>query len=181
MGNASPVLPLMDLSTVDLTKIDPTWMISRHFSFKEALYLPTWKRMAGPADGLTLDVLARLGWFLREKMDSVRDDYGPLTVVPDHVCWRPRGYNALVGGAKNSAHMALVDSMGLPLKPGQMVAAIDFNVVGFEGGAGCDKIRARLVPELEKRSLRMEQKPGSPWIHLDCAPLLPGHNRYFKP
>jgi len=77
--------------------------------------------------------------------------------------------------------MALVDSMGLPLKPGQMVAAIDFNVVGFEGGAGCDKIRARLVPELEKRSLRMEQKPGSPWIHLDCAPLLPGHNRYFKP
>jgi hypothetical protein len=177
----APVPPLMDLSTVDLTKIDPTWMISRHFSFREALYLPSWGRMAGPQDGLTLTVLARVGWFLREKMDVIRDDYGAICVVPRHVCWRPRGYNALVGGARNSSHMALVDASGMPLAPEAMVAAMDFEVVGFEGGAGCDKIRARLVPELPARGLRMENRPGSDWIHLDCAPVLPGHNHFFLP
>jgi hypothetical protein len=170
--------PLTDFAQIDLTQIDPTWAISRHFSFREALYLPSWARMAGSSDGLTVDVLVRVAWFLRNGMDPVRDDYGEILA---HCCLRPPAYNRLpeVAGAPNSAHQALVDHLGVPLQPTDMVAAMDFNVVGFEGGTGCDQIRAKLAPELSTRGLRMERRPGSAWIHLDCAPVI--SNAYFLP
>lgn len=158
-----------DLLSLDLTRIDPAAMISKHFSFREALYLHTWGRMAGPADGLTHDVLARIAWFLRTQMDEVRDWLGaPINV---HCCWRPKLYNQdpRIKGSTHSTHMALVDYRGKPLFPEEMIAAMDFDVEGFK----CDDIRTKLFPQLEIWGLRMEDRPGSDWVHLDSSPPIP--------
>ena len=168
---------MIDLSLMDLTQIDPTAMISNHFSFREALYLPTWKRIGGPSDGLTHAVLERLGWFLRTKMDPVREWIGaPLHV---HCCWRPLIYNKLIGGAGHSTHMALVDYQGKPLEDEEKIAAIDFDAEGYEGSEGCDKLRRMLLPHLEEWNLRMEDRPKSNWIHLDSSPPIPPLFHHF--
>jgi len=171
---------MLDLSQVDLSQIDPDAMISEYFSFREALYLPTWGRMGCVADGLTLEVLQRLGWFLREKIDPLRDWLG---VIHTHSMWRPKAYNAdpKIRGAVCSTHMALVDHKGNPLKPKDRVAAIDFHVEGFRGPKGCDKIRSRILLDLGERGLRMEDRPGSNWVHLDSgAPIPPLYHRFVK-
>jgi hypothetical protein len=167
---------LIDLSTLDLNNIDPAAMISRHFTFREALYLPSWGRLGGVQDGLTLEVLARIGYFLRNTMDVIRDRLGPVVV---HVCWRPLAYNQLVAGhADHSMHMAEVDHLGNPLKPDDLFAAMDFNIQGFAGGTGCDQTRAQLVPMIPELKIRVENLPGSDWVHVDNGPVI--HNAYFS-
>lgn len=146
--------------------MNPTDKISKHFTFREALWLPSWNRMGNESDGLNADVLSSLTK-LFNTLDLVREYFdSPINV---HVAWRPEKYNAEIGGAKNSAHMAK--------EPG--VAAVDFDIDGW----ACADARRRLFGQgkLSEWGLRMEQNPGGNWIHLDNRPVAEGGTRYFKP
>ena len=135
---------------------------SVHFSWQEALWLPTYGRMATEADGLDDTVRTQLN-ILFTQMDKVRDYFNsPINV---HVAYRPTAYNALIGGAVDSAHI-----YGM---------ACDFDIKGIS----CDDARDKIIVDnkLEEWSMRMEKRPGSGWIHLDIRELLPNGNRYFLP
>lgn len=138
-----------------------------HFTWGEFLWLKSWQvhHIPSPIEIANLTTLAI-------KMESVRALFSKSINV--HVAIRPilnnpasvhhgENYNALVGGALNSAH-----------KDGR---AIDFDVVGIS----CDDARSQLEPFLEPYGMRMEKKPGSNWLHLDFAQVPPGGHRYFLP
>lgn len=154
---------------------DPNALVSRHFSVRNALWLPTWSRMAAEGDGLTPDAQNAL-IFLFEKMDLVADFLGqPIHV---HVAFRPQIYNVQIGGATNSCHIARTDG-------GVLLAAVDFDArdnTEDSPGESCRAIRERLIPMLSTWHLRMEiNGDTAPWIHLDTRPVLPGGNRVFLP
>jgi uncharacterized protein YcbK (DUF882 family) len=134
--------------------------ISKHFSYKEALWLPSWNRAAIESDGLSQEILDNL-IILFNKMDSIRDTMGMPIIV--HCAYRPPAYNTLVHGAPNSAHLH-----GM---------ACDFHV----SGSTCDAVRQKILNEnlLETLEMRMEDAPGTNWVHLDWAPVI--SNRFFKP
>ncbi len=141
---------------------DPSCLVSKYFTVKEAIWLPKWQRLASVGDGLTPEVEQTLEDFFIRFMDPVREFLGkPMRV---HCCFRPEVYNREVGGAKDSAHMA---------KNGY--AALDFDT-----GEQCANFtRSQLLPRLADFGLRMEDLPDSNWTHLDNAPVKT--NRYFKP
>ena len=146
---------------------DPSDPISKHFVWREALWLPQWNRTANETDGLAQQALDNLRWFFKT-MDLVREYFSAPIIV--HVCYRPAAYNKLIGGASNSAHLAKL--------PGE--AAIDFHVSGLT----CDAAISRILKDgkLEEWSLRAERLPaGSGWIHLDSRKPAPGRPRYFLP
>jgi hypothetical protein len=147
---------------------DPKAPISTHFTVKDALYLPSWQIMHIPSEAEQAKILVTAQF-----MEVVREFLGrPINV---HVWTRPvcvnapgtsysgRNYNALVGGAANSAHI--------------YGDAVDWNPSSMV----CDEARHLLQPKLVEFGLRMENKPGSNWVHLDNRPVLPGHNRFFIP
>ena len=139
----------------------PNSKVSKYFTVKECLWLPTWNRMATDADGLS-EIIKENLIELCTQMDLVREAlHAPLTV---HCCYRPEEYNKLVGGALNSAH-----------KTGQ---AIDFDASG-----NCDTTRAQILQLdlLSKLRLRMEDLPASSWVHLDTRPPSSEEHRFFKP
>lgn len=143
---------------MDWTK--PNDAISKYFKVKEALWLPQWQRLANDKDGLNKNYQYNL-IKLFETMDKVRETVKKPIIV--HVAYRPPEYNALIGGATKSAHMT-----------GQ---ACDFHVLGMS----CDEVRTLLLPELERLKIRMEDKPGSSWVHIDIKAVVPGGVRFFKP
>lgn len=130
--------------------------LSKFFTLTECLFLPSWGRVANEADGLTDEILANLKILCR-KMDKVR----LLVEVPIvvHCAYRPPEYNKQVGGAPNSWHMK-----GM---------AMDFHASYWD----CDYVRSKLRPHLEELEMRMENLPGSSWIHMDIGT----GTRYFKP
>lgn len=141
-------------------------MVSKHFTVKEALWLPSWQVMHIPSEEEKTNILAHAA-----VMDRVRDFLGvPLQAH----CWlRPilnnpsspyhgQDYNAYVQGASHSAH-----KVGL---------ATDFNPVGMT----CDEAKSRLIGQLETFNIRMEDLPvGSGWNHVDSASVI--SSRLFKP
>lgn len=146
-----------DYKMGDIDWTNPKCKITEHFSVNEAIYLPTWDRMATEADGLTQEIQDNLVnlCFIMEK---VRDLLGVPMVV--HCTYRPPEYSKEVGGSLTDPHTR-----------GQ---AIDFNLDGME----IEDAKNALLPKLEELGLRMEQGTSS-WIHLDTCPVI--HNRYFKP
>ncbi len=146
---------------------NPVDKVSNHFSVKECLWLPQWGRMANESDGLTDDVKTNL-ILLCDALDTVRDYFGvPMNV---HCMFRPTLYNALVKGAKSSAHL--------------IGSACDFDVSGKTCKEAQDKILSN--KKLEIWMMRMEDntKGGTvlpTWIHLDLRVPLPGHPRFFIP
>ena len=154
---------------------DPKSMVSKYFSVREALWLPTWKRMASPSapgDALGTDAQIALQ-FLFQKMDIVRDFIGLPILV--HVAFRPPAYNAEIGGAKESAHIARAD----------LIAAVDWGVSVMDEltpGESCETIRQALIPNLTGWGVRMENNgETAPWIHVDTMPVPAGGHRYFLP
>lgn len=133
--------------------------ISTYFEWKEALYLPRWNRQGEEKDGLTEGIRDNLK-ILFNKMDKIRELIGKPVVV--HCAWRPKEYNKQIGGATNSAHI-----QGM---------ACDFSVKDMD----CDDIRKTILPHLEEWNIRMEDLPGSNWVHIDYRQVGPG-GRYFKP
>lgn len=154
---------------------DPNALVSRHFSVRNALWLPTWSRMAAEGDGLTPDAQAAL-LFLFQKMDLVADLLDKP--IHTHVCFRPSIYNVQIGGASHSCHVARSEG-------GVLLAAIDFDArdnTEDSPGQSCAETRTILEPKLEEWGLRMEDNgPGAPWIHLDTRPVPQGGNRVFLP
>jgi hypothetical protein len=147
----------------DIDWSNPESQISHWFSVKEALWLPTWNRMADENDGLDDNIKNNLTTLFAQ-MDHVREFFACPIVV--HCAFRPAAYNQLVGGAKSSPHME-----GM---------AVDFHVSEFNDGPGCDKVRELLEPSLEALQMRMEKNPGGNWVHLDRREPGPG-GRFFKP
>lgn len=144
-----------------MDEIDPKSQISKYFTWKEALWLPRWDRMADESDGLNAQVMDSLK-VLFAKMDVVREYFGAPIIV--HVCYRPEEYNKLIGGAPQSAH--------------RLGMAVDFSIKGIS----CDDARKKIMDEkmLEIWNMRMEDLPGSNWIHLDIRAPGPA-GRFFKP
>jgi len=135
---------------------DPKNKISKHFTAGEATFLPSWGQYHTPSEEEYDNIL-----HMATIMDLVREFLGkPIKVH----CWiRPEAYNKAIRGAHNSSHI--------------LGKAVDFYVEGMT----CDAVRTLLIPKLEEFGLRMENKPGSNWIHLDCQDLKPGGHRFFKP
>jgi len=141
--------------------IDPAAKISQFFTFREALWLPSWGRLADDNDGLTDDAIGRLK-NLFFKMDIVRGYFGQPIVV--HCAYRPLEYNALVKGARNSPHL--------------FGDAVDFHIENVS----CDDAKQNILDNrmLSTWGMRME-RGTTDWIHLDQRPVPEGGNRYFNP
>lgn len=133
--------------------------ITEYFTVEEAIWLPSWNRLATPLDGLDHVVKDSL-CALFIKMDKVREYLGVPIIV--HVAYRPKSYNEFVRGAKNSAHI--------------LGRAVDWSC-----SIDCDAVREKLLPKLEGLGMRMENKPKSNWVHLDTMPVKEGGNRFFRP
>lgn len=151
--------------------------ISKHFTVKEAIYLPKWGRLAKDTDGLNDDAKAALlGLF--NTLDGVRDMLGVPLIV--HVAFRPTLYNFEIGGASESAHMARKLSVG---NDSYLIAACDFHPLFSLPSIVdcCNKGKSMLAPYLYRYNLRMENNPNQGWIHLDNRPVAQGMNRVFIP
>ncbi len=158
---------------------NPAEKISKYFTVREALWLPSWSAIHQPSEAEKAEILKTA-----QVMDKVREFIGkPITVH----CWLRPGklvcpafdpktvkpdtpakvaalaaldYNAYVGGATSSSH-----------KTGK--------AVDWDCGEDCDETRKKLLPKLAELGLRMEDLPGSSWVHNDTSP--PNPNRFFKP
>ncbi len=144
---------------------NPTSRISNYFTVGEATLLPSWAEYHVPNMQEKHDILATA-----QVMDIIRDLVGaPIRVH----CWiRPtvavttgihngKNYNALIGGALHSAHI--------------LGRAVDFHVDGII----CDQVRTLLLPKLQELNIRMENNPGSGWVHIDTYTASVG-SRYFR-
>lgn len=149
--------------------LDPTDKVTPHLTVREACGLPSWGVLHQPS----LDEQANL-----TKMCGVLEQIRALFAAPlaVHCMIRPnrvncpgsphhgRDYNQMVGGVPGSAHI-----VGL---------ACDFDVAGRT----CDAVRATLLPLLDHLNIRMENLPGSGWVHVDFkSPAASGGRRYFIP
>lgn len=145
---------------------DPKCSISKYFTVKDACLLPSWGVLHMPSDVEKANILRTAA-----VMDEIRAFLGAPILVH---CWiRPgsvncpgnphhgQDYNAFIKGAPKSAHKS-----GL---------AVDWHALK----ESCDTSRARLLPELERLKIRMEDLPKSGWVHIDLNP--PNPIRFFKP
>ncbi len=138
----------------------PDVKASNYFSWGELLTLSSWNRLATIEDGITEEILDNLNK-LALKMDDVRRHFNkPIKV---HVVYRPVEYNKLVKGAPKSSHV--------------LGKAIDFSIPGLT----CDEVRKQIIDSklLETLEMRMEDRPGSNWVHMDYAPVV--NKRFFLP
>lgn len=146
---------------MDIDWSNPASQVSQWFTVKECIWLPKWDRLASESyinDGLTEDVKFAL-YALCNQMDHIRNFIEAPLIV--HCTFRTVQYNQLVGGAEHSSHIK-----------GE---AMDWHAEGLD----CDKVRELLIPSLESLGMRMEDRPGSNWIHTDISKVI--SHRFFKP
>lgn len=138
--------------------MNPTQQISKYFTWKEAIYLNSWNRLASTSDGLTEEVQRNLvGLFFT--MDKIRQLMGRPIIV--HCAFRSLEYNKLIGGSTNSQHL--------------YGCACDFHVQGLD----CQQARELLKPHLEELQIRLENNTGN-WLHVDVKKIEAGQNRFFS-
>jgi len=135
---------------------NPSAKISKYFTVKEACWLPTWQKMHIP-DEIEKENIIKMA----QTMDLIREFIKMPIIIS---CWiRPKDYNAdpRIGGAPKSMH-------------------ITGRAVDWTTGKNCDNIRKLLLPQLSFWKIRMEDKPGSNWVHVDNKDV-EDKNRFFKP
>ncbi len=146
---------------------DPKAKISKFFTVREALWLPSWEILHVPSEEEKKQIL-----LVAEKMDLIREELSNPIIVH---CWiRPkcanapgskwdrRNYNAFVGGSPGSAHIE--------------GKAVDFHVARMT----CGEVRQILQSRLNDLKIRMENIEGN-WVHVDIRDPLPRRSRFFKP
>lgn len=161
---------------------DLTKNITPHFTWREALWLPSWRRAASEQDILShggqklLDELVATFTML----EKVRVLLGNKSITI-HCAFRPADYNAAIGGAKRSAH---VEGMAVDF-------SADVTDDRVRDGKDCDKIREILLPKLAELGVRMENngkdskfaavkgQVGAGWVHLDRRPVASDAARFF--
>lgn len=137
--------------------IDINSQITTHFAWKEALCLKKWELCAIPHDQQTYENIIKTA----NKLEEIRSIWNKPIIVTSW--YRPRSYNTHIGGAMQSGHM-----FGM---------AVDFQVHKVD----CYSARQVLRSKLEPLNIRMENKIGANWIHIDTkTPSQPGR-RFFKP
>jgi len=125
---------------------------SRHFTWHEALWLPSDHRYATSGE-VTPTILANI---VRQAqaLDVVREHFQKPIAVH---CWlRPPAYNKKVGGAKNSAHLR--------------GAATDFHIEGYSAE------QVRKVLRANKALYPGAGELNVSWLHLDLE-----HKAWFSP
>lgn len=128
----------------------------RNFKWGEALYLPTWNVHVLPNKAV-LEIIKNFA----PKVQCVRNLLGlPMLVTS---WYRPDRYNRIIGGADQSWHVT--------------GGALDFRCPSVSA----DELRVKLKPYLEEYELRMENLPGSNWVHIDDKDPGDTGNRFFRP
>lgn len=151
---------------------NPDSKISRYFTVRDALWLREWKRMGVLDDGLN-DVVKCNIVLMADKLDLVQDFLEKKILIKSW--WRPLGYNAAIGGARNSTHMALEEASGVDWWT-------DKNGDGHLTGEDCFETKASLMFKLEEYGIRMENNfDDARWVHTDDKIVPPGGRRFFKP
>ena len=172
----------MDLNA----KISLGTFVSKHFTWGEALKLPSWNIYHNP-DIIEIHKIV----YLASVLDQVREILGvPLSVD----CWiRPTvpmsrliaevkphvtpaiwaeiekaggSYNEFIGGAKLSMHR---EGAAADLKP---------------SGKTVDECLAILKPKADELKIRLEnngESMGRAWVHVDTLPVPPGETRVVGP
>lgn len=140
---------------------DSNQKLGDFFTWRDALWLPRWKRLAS-IEELDPKIIRNLTEVFL-KLNQLRKFLNnPIVVVS---AFRPPEYNKLIGGAVNSAHME--------------GKAVDFKVKFMRP----DEVRQIILRYgmLEVLNIRMEDLPGSSWIHIDTRD--PGYcgKRFFLP
>ena len=126
----------------------------KSFTWYEALYHPQWNVCVIPSIEIEANIL-----HFAPKAQRVRDFLGMPMLVTSWL--RAPKYNRLIGGAEESWHMT--------------GGAMDFRCPLVSA----DELRDTLYPKLEEFGLRMEDLPGSNWVHIDDKE--PGRARFFRP
>ena len=129
--------------------------ISDHFQWGEVLFLGKIGVYFYP----TKIQAENMKYFIKKKVEKVRKFLGIPMVITSGI--RPPEYNKLIHGAELSKH---IDGL-----------AIDF----YCKEISADKLRTLLLPKLEAFDIRMENLPGSSWVHIDNGPVI--RSRYFIP
>lgn len=167
------------LANIDWT--NPDAKISKYFCVGEALWLPSWKVLHIPSENEKKEIFA-----LAQKMDLVREEVGPIKV---HVWIRPvlnqpghvnhgQDYNRFIyEGIWRRAGLTPeeIKTKIAPNSRHKYGMAVDWSSPTTK----CDELRAKLIPKLEGLGLRMEDRPGSDWVHNDSGPVV--KDRFFKP
>lgn len=128
-----------------------------NFKWREVLWLDGVGACAMPEDQLIIDNLIHI----TQQLQTIRHIFNKPIIVTSG--WRPMRYNKAIGGAPKSQHM--------------LGKGLDFKVKHYD----CDIVRKQLVKYLDELDIRMEQKIGAKWIHIDSKDVEPGGRRYFIP
>lgn len=135
---------------------DPSSRIpgTANFTWGEALWLPRWNLYCLPTELEEQEIIK-----IAFKLQQIRNIFGKSITITSWL--RPKAYNELIGGAKDSAHI-----YGM---------AVDFVVANTD----CDEVRLKLLNKLDDLKIRMEDIAGD-WVHIDNRE--PGkQGRFFKP
>jgi len=127
------------------------------FRWKDALLLREWGFSAfpGPKHQYNIILVAKI-------LQKVKVDYLNDTPIIITSWYRPRVYNKLIGGGAKSEHMK--------------GKGVDFVCPKMKA----DLVRNAIIPYLKALGIRMENRFGSSWCHLDLGePGITG--RYFTP
>jgi len=117
--------------------------------------LREWNIYAIPKRKSTLNNIFEVGMVV----DMIEEILGEKIIFTSF--FRPKQYNIFIGGSKRSAHM--------------YGKALDFKGTTLSA----DQIRAKLKPYLVEMGIRMENLPGSDWVHVDINKVI--NKRFFKP
>lgn len=177
-------MPTKEVDTVDWTNMSAK--ISKYFTVKDALWLPSWGVAHTPSEQEKANILR-----IAKKLDIVREFLNEPLIV--HVWIRPgvvsapgtqwdgKDYNryvyeTFVWKGLTAEEKAKKVAPNSPHKDGD---AVDFSVQNKRTPQYCNEYRSKLVPKLEEWQIRLENNKDGNWLHIDNRPVK--ISRFFNP